>query len=126
MVAADTNVLVRLIAHDDEHQLAIAEAFVARGVWVSHIVLAETLWVLGSDYEFDARDLVAAVQMLLDNNLIVWQDADVVEAALALYRRTPSLGFSDCLILETARKAGHLPLGTFDRALGKCDGAERL
>jgi hypothetical protein len=25
------------------------------------------------------------------------------------------LGFSDCLILETARKAGHLPLGTFDR-----------
>ena len=35
-------------------------------------------------------------------------------------------GFADCLILETARKAGHLPLGTFDRELGKIDGARRL
>jgi hypothetical protein len=29
-------------------------------------------------------------------------------------------------VLEVARKAGHLPLGTFDRALGKLKGAERL
>jgi predicted nucleic acid-binding protein len=36
------------------------------------------------------------------------------------------LGFSDCLILEAARKAGHLPVGTFDRDLSKLDGAERL
>jgi predicted nucleic acid-binding protein len=36
------------------------------------------------------------------------------------------LGFSDCLVLETARKAGHLPLGTFDRDLAKLDGAVRL
>jgi predicted nucleic acid-binding protein len=36
------------------------------------------------------------------------------------------LGFSDCLVLEIARQAGHLPLGTFDRDLAKLDGAERL
>jgi hypothetical protein len=29
-------------------------------------------------------------------------------------------------MLEVARKAGHVPLGTFDRDLGKLDGAERL
>jgi predicted nucleic acid-binding protein len=34
--------------------------------------------------------------------------------------------FSDCLILETARRAGQLPLATFDRALAKLDGVERL
>lgn len=33
---------------------------------------------------------------------------------------------ADCLMLEVARKAGHLPLGTFDRNLGKLEGAERL
>ena len=37
-----------------------------------------------------------------------------------------ALGFSDCLVLETARKAGHLPLGTFDRNLARLDGAQRL
>jgi hypothetical protein len=29
-------------------------------------------------------------------------------------------------MLETARKAGHIPLGTFDRYLGRIDGAQRL
>jgi predicted nucleic acid-binding protein len=36
------------------------------------------------------------------------------------------LGFSDCLILQLARKAGHLPLGTFDRGLSKLEGAQKL
>jgi predicted nucleic acid-binding protein len=38
----------------------------------------------------------------------------------------PALGFSDCLILEIARKAGHVPLGTFDKRLSKLNGVERL
>jgi len=29
-------------------------------------------------------------------------------------------------VLEVARKAGHLPLGTFDRELGKLEGAQKL
>jgi hypothetical protein len=29
-------------------------------------------------------------------------------------------------VLEIARKAGHLPLGTFDRSLSKLIGAERV
>jgi predicted nucleic acid-binding protein len=54
------------------------------------------------------------------------QDADVVAAALIHFRKKPNLGFSDCLVLEIARKAGHVPLGTFDGKLGKLNGAERL
>jgi predicted nucleic acid-binding protein len=49
-----------------------------------------------------------------------------VGAALAQYRRRPAVSFSDCLVLEIARKGGHLPLGTFDRELGKPAGAQRL
>jgi hypothetical protein len=29
-------------------------------------------------------------------------------------------------MVEVARKAGHLPLGTFDRNLAKLEGAEKL
>jgi predicted nucleic acid-binding protein len=54
------------------------------------------------------------------------EDANVVAAALEYFRAKPSMGFSDSLIVEIARKAGHLPLGTFDGALGKFDGAECL
>jgi predicted nucleic acid-binding protein len=49
-----------------------------------------------------------------------------VTAALEHFRKSPSLGFSDCLILEAARKAGHLPLGTFDKDLSKLGGAQKL
>jgi predicted nucleic-acid-binding protein len=74
--AADTNVVVRLLARDDERQVALGEAFVAPGAWVSLVVLVAVVWVLHAVHEFDA--------------------------------------------------AGHLPLGAFDRDLGKLDGAQRL
>ena len=54
------------------------------------------------------------------------QDSEAVASAVASFRRRPALGFSDCLVLEVARKAGHLPLGTFDRAFSKLAGVERL
>lgn len=126
MRAVDTNVLVRLITRDDRKQVAAAEAFVAKGAWVSQLALVEATWVLSSVYGMDAAGIATAVEMLLDHRDLTLQEPDTVARALNLLRRRPALGFSDCLMLEAARKAGHLPLGTFDRNLGKLDGAARL
>jgi predicted nucleic-acid-binding protein len=126
MRAVDTNVLVRLLTRDDAEQTVAAEAFVAPGAWVSHVVLVESLWVLESVYEVDAGARARAVEMLLNHRELTVQDPDVVERALGHFRKRPALGFSDCLVLETARKAGHGPLGTFDRELARVDGAELL
>ncbi len=125
MHAVDTNVLVRLITRDNK-QTAAAEAFVARGAWVSHLVLAETAWVLAAAYDVPAQKIATAVEMLLSHRELAVQDPDVVAAALESFRAKPALGFSDCLVLEIARKAGHLPLATFDKALSKLDGTQRL
>ena len=70
--------------------------------------------------------IAAFIEDLLAKQYIAIQDPEVVVSALALYRAHPSLGFSDCLVLEIARNAGHLPLGTFDRDLGRLDGAHQL
>lgn len=126
MRAADTNVLVRLVTGDDERQLEVAAAFVQNAVWVSHLVLAETVWVLVRAYGFDSARIAAAVDQFLNHETVTLQDSDVVAAALDHFRGNARIGFSDCLVLEIARKAGHLPLGTFDRDLSKLDGAERL
>jgi predicted nucleic-acid-binding protein len=126
MRAVDTNVLVRLLARDDPAQLAAAEAFVQPGAWISHLVLMEAVWVLDSVYSVAPEQIAIGVEMLLDHNVMVVQDADVVKAAVTQYRKHPKLGFSDCLILEVARDAGHVPLGTFDRGLGKLQGAQKL
>jgi predicted nucleic-acid-binding protein len=126
MRATDTNLLVRLIVRDDPEQVSVAEAFIAKGAWVSHLVLAETLWVLDAVYERSAEQIAVAVEMLLNHKELTLQDADVVAAALDLFRSRPSVSFSDFLVLEIARKAGHLPLGTFDKALAKQTGVERV
>jgi predicted nucleic-acid-binding protein len=126
MRAIDTNVLVRLVTRDDPVQVAAAEAFVAHGAWVSHLALAEATWAFASVYDLEASAVATAVEMLLNHRDLVLEEPEVVSHALQHFRRRPALGFSDCLMLEAARKAGHLPLGTFDRALGRMPGAERL
>jgi predicted nucleic-acid-binding protein len=126
MRAVDTNVLVRLATRDDSRQTAAAEAFISGGAWVSHLVLVEAMWVLSSVYELGPEKIATAVEMFLSHRDLTIQDIDAASAALENFRRRPALGFSDCLILEVARKAGHLPLGTFDRGLGSLEGAQRL
>ena len=126
MLALDTNVLVRLLVRDDATQAVAADAAIAKGAWVSQLVLAEAVWVLDAVYERTPKQLIAALDLLLAHENLVLQDADGVAAALAQFRARPALGFSDCLVLEIARKAGHLPLATFDKALGRLPGTHRL
>ena len=126
MLAVDTNVLVRLLARDDTRQAKAADQFIAKGAWVSHLVLAETLWVLESVYDRGATQIIEALKLLMAHESLVLQDAETVGLALAQFQLKPALGFSDCLVLEIARKAGHMPLGTFDRALARLEGAQKL
>jgi predicted nucleic-acid-binding protein len=126
MRAVDTNVLVRLIVRDDEKQAAAADRFVENGAWVSCLALAEAVWVLDAVYERSGPEIAAAIERLLDHRALTLQDSDVVSAALARFRKPPAIGFTDCLLLEIARKAGHLPLGTFDRQLAKLEEVVRL
>ncbi len=126
MRAVDTNVLVRLVTRDDRKKVAAAESFVSKGAWVSTLVLTEATWVLTAVYDLSHAEIATAIDMLLHHRDLIIQESDAVAAALEQYRKRPASGFSVCLILETARKVGHLPLGTFDRNLSKLDGAEGL
>lgn len=126
MRAVDTNVVVRLIAQDDSKQVIAAKDFIGGGAWISLVVIAEVAWVLSSTYARTAEQVATAVEMLLSHQYFVVQDPETVAAALEMFRKRHALGFSDCLILEIARRSGHLPLGTFDRDLAKVEGAERL
>jgi predicted nucleic-acid-binding protein len=126
VLAVDTNVLVRLIARDEPTQVRVAEEFVSRGAWISHLVLAETVWVLDSVYGLSRDKLTVAVEMLLNHRELTLQDSEVVSEALENYRKRTAVDFSDCLVLGIAKKAGHMPIGTFDRDFAKMEGIQRL
>lgn len=126
MRAVDTNIVVRLIVRDDQAQTEAAERFVAPGAWVPNIALAEAIWVLSTVYEMEPAAIAKTVEMVLMHEQLVLENPAVVSAALQAFRSKPRLGFTDCLIAETARQAGHLPMGTFDKNLSKLDGVEKL
>jgi predicted nucleic-acid-binding protein len=127
MAAADTNVLVRLLLEDDEAQARAARSFLRSNapLFVSHVVLAETAWVLASAYRFKRAELEKLVEMLLDTEGIAIERPAVVRTALDHFAASRA-DFADCLILATAQAAAAVPLATFDKNLGKLPGARRI
>ena len=80
----------------------------------------------GLGYELGSDQIATAVEMLLNHQHLTIQEADVVATALENFRKRPTVSFTDNLIVEIARKSGHVPVGTFDRDLAKLEGTERL
>jgi len=126
MRAIDTNVLLRLIVRDHPRLAAAADAYVAKGAWISHLVLAEATRVLAAAYGFENARIAATVEGLLQHESPSVEEPEVVAGALARFRAGSAPEFADCLMLEIARKAGHLQLGIFDRRLGRLPDAERV
>jgi len=126
MRAIDTNVLVRLLARDDPKQVKAAENYIRGGAWISHLVLAEAMWVLEAVYNRNHNQLRSALKMLLQHKDLLIQEPNIVEQALGLFKNRKKVNFSDCLIYAIADGAGHRPLGTFDRAFARIDGVESI
>jgi predicted nucleic-acid-binding protein len=127
MRAVDTNVLVRLLVADDPAQASKAEAFLATGagVWISIVILVETVWVLTAVYGWQKPQLLAMLDTATTSKDFSFQAADAVSAALSSYR-SGKADFADCLAVELARAEGHLPFATFDKATGALPGAQIL
>jgi predicted nucleic-acid-binding protein len=126
MRAVDTNVVIRLLVRDDAKQTRRAEQFIANGAWISCLVLAESIWVLESVYALTKPRLCTAIDMLLEHQQLVIQDAATVRFALDDFKLNQGVGFTDCLVIAIARKNGHTPVGTFDKKLSKLSDAQAV
>jgi predicted nucleic-acid-binding protein len=86
MIALDANVLVRLIAQDDEAQLHRARAFlVDNACFIGWTVLAETGWVLDAIYGLDRAAIAAGIRGLLDMEAVAVADEDALRWAIDRY-----------------------------------------
>jgi predicted nucleic-acid-binding protein len=120
MAAIDTNVLVRLLVADDPAQTRRALSFLEAGrpLWVSTVVLVETVWVLTAVYGWSKAQTVAMLETAGNSRDFAFQSVETVRAAIAIYA-SGKADFSDCLALEVARSEGHLPFATFDKAAAR-------
>jgi predicted nucleic-acid-binding protein len=128
VIAVDTKVLVRILADDPGQagQVAAARALAGQAgqVFVPTVVQVEMVWVLESGYQLAKADLISVLEHLEANQAFVQEEAERCQRALALFRGTGA-DYADCLILVGCQ-ARDLPLHTFDKRLGKLDGAMRV
>jgi len=124
MIAADSNLVVRHLTHDDARQAQLVERLFddaerrQEPVLLSQIVLCEVCWVLKAVYGFDKPQITVALQALLDDAGFQIQGRPLVEEALTLYRRHAGQ-FSDHLIGVVAHREGASTTYTFDKGVGK-------
>jgi predicted nucleic-acid-binding protein len=124
MIGLDTNILVRYLTQDDPIQSRIATGIIERRLteenpgFVSMVAMVETVWVLDRAYEFSHLEIAAALERMLQIEvLVVEQEEEVFTAMIALKQGQGS--FADALIARVGAKAGCSHTLTFDqKALG--------
>lgn len=119
MIALDSNVLLRLLTHDDPAQLAAIERFFDahpdETFLVPDVVLVEAVWTLRSAFRWDRPQIAAALRRLAAKPDVRFADRDHVTSAIKAFEAGGD--FADELIVGLARKEGCSALATFDIAL---------
>ncbi len=127
MIGLDTNVLVRYFVQDDVAQASTARRIIEEQLltegpgYVSLVVIAELVWVIGKAYSRSRADLVRLLETMLGaDNLLIQNEREVYRAMEAL--KTGEGSFADALIAELGRWAGCKTTLTFDRKAARISG----
>jgi len=120
MIGLDTNVLVRYLAQDDPVQSAKATNLIERRLteddpgFVSVVAMVETAWVLERAYGLAGRDIAAAIEHMLQVDVLVVDREQEVFAAMTTLKEGRG-SFADALIAALGSSAGCSRTLTFDR-----------
>ena len=113
-ITADTNVLVRAIIEDHEHQSRAAQTALKRAELVAIPIpaLCELVWVLSQGYKIPSSGTAEAIRRLINGaNVVVNRPA--VEAGLALLEAGGD--FADGVIAYEGNWLGADPFVSFDK-----------
>jgi len=122
VIALDTNVLVRYLVKDDATQTALAAELIDRviaadeSLFVSDIVVCETVWVLRVSYRVGRSEAAALLRQLFRARHLLFRAVDQLSRALEAYAAGKG-DFADYVIREHARAADCESVATFDTVL---------
>lgn len=129
MIGLDTNILVRYLAQDDAVQSPKAREVIEGRLtgenpgFVSVVAMVETVWVLDRAYGLAAHEIAAAVERMLQTDvLVVENEQEVFTAMIALKEGHGS--FADALIAALGARAGCVRTLTFDQKALRLPGFE--
>jgi predicted nucleic-acid-binding protein len=120
MIGLDSDVLVRYLTQDDPRQSRRAapifekQLTVANPGFISTVAIVETAWVLERAYGFASGEIAAALERILQIDVLVVEREEQVFMAMIVLQE--GLGtFADALIVALGARAGCSRTLTFDR-----------
>jgi len=129
MIGLDTDILVRFLTQDDPIQSLRATEIIERRLteknpgFVSIVAMVETVWVLERAYRLAAGEIAAAIERMLQIDvLVVEYEQEVFSAMIALKEGQGS--FAHAVIAALGTRAGCSRTVTFDRKALRLPGFE--
>lgn len=117
MIAADTNIVLRLFIQDDPKQSKDAvRLFSENTVWVSRTVILECEWVLRSALQHSREIIYEMLDTLIHLEGVIVEDYQILYKSLQGY--ADGMDFADALHLYTANNE-EIAFYTFDKKLVK-------
>jgi len=119
VIGLDTNILIRYLTQDDAVQSPKATEIIESRLsevnpgFVSVVAMAETVWVLDRAYGFAPPQIAAAVERMLQIEVLVIENEQEVFAAMVALKHGRG-SFADALITELGARAGCIHTLTFD------------
>jgi predicted nucleic-acid-binding protein len=119
-MALDTNVLVRFLVKDDDHQASVVYRLFKQSeekqeaLFVPLLVVLETVWVLQTIYDIADEDIVSAINQLLLMPVLKFEGQSAIQGFVAS-AHDAKLGLADLLIAHSAKASNCQRVFTFDK-----------
>jgi predicted nucleic-acid-binding protein len=131
MVFLDTNVIIRYITNDDPHKADQCELLfkqVKEGkqkLFISDLVIAETVWILEGAYNFPKDRTTDILQKILNTQNIECENKDLLLNAVSLYR-LENIDYIDAYNASVMEYKKIEKIYSYDRDFDKLSDLKRL
>lgn len=124
MIGIDTNIMIRLITHDDPEQTKQAITFVSKHCrpdspgFITLITVAEIAWLLEKSYKYPRDKVLQTFQSIAKTKHFLIERFDLFETVLYQFELGKA-NFNDYLIAYCALECGVDYVATFDKKASK-------
>ncbi|MFB6212195.1 MAG: PIN domain-containing protein [Candidatus Magasanikbacteria bacterium] len=123
----DANVIIRYLAEDDLDKAERAENLFLEAepgeLRIPDMVMAEIVWVLGSYYELEKKEILEKLKAILAFEKLDF-NRDILEKAIDIFAMN-DVEFIDCYLSALSQEKGFSEIYTFDDDFNQIEGVER-
>lgn len=123
----DTNVLVRHLTGEPAAQARRATAFLdaSEELFLADLIVAETVYVLGSFYEFERTQIADGARAIVADQRMVVADRDLLLRAIEIYE-VHRIDFAEAYLVAAAEVSGVGAVASFDRSIDRVGTITRI